>query len=114
MKKQLIRLTESDLHRIVEDAVEKAALMQQQMCDYAKEQHKMYAELRDFLNNKGINAEIVGNSNGTYFVRFSTVGRDYEYEHSVISLAKSFAKSIGMTLRYNSFPANTKLILMEY
>ena len=107
-KKQLIRLTEGDLHRIVENAVDKV-LQQQEM----QKNHQLYTECEQFLVRNGVqSAELHkyqhkyrGNS---YCISISID----EYRNSdAARIADRFAKIKNMYVTTVDYPTTTYLWL---
>jgi hypothetical protein len=107
MKKQIIRLTEQDLHNIIKESVNQI-LKEEVIYDL-----KPYEDLKKYLENHGVpGIEIWDyNNNGMICLRLST--RIYD-EYDVMTIANKFAKARGMYATDRWYPATTYIILEKF
>ena len=109
MAKQLIRLTEGDLHRIVENAVDKVLQQQEMRRKWDEEDRQLYTEFEQFLVRNGIRgAKLHKYQGNSYCISISTD----EYRNSdAARIADRFAKIKNMYVNTDDYPATTYLWL---
>ena len=104
-------LNESNLRRIVREAIlsEMDALTDKVM--YSREQKAQYVEFENFLKRSGVHSAGIHNyGNGSYCISIPTD----EYNYQVFDLANKYAEKRGMWVRTDDYPATTYLHLEKH
>lgn len=112
MNKKIIRLTESDLNRVIKESVKKILKENniEQLKQYREEELKLYQDLETFLKRNGIeNVYLKDNGNN---IKLSLPTMDYDKE--VKSLLDRFASSKQMFINDYVYPAMTYITLTTY
>lgn len=109
MAKQIIRLTEGDLHRIVENAVDKVLQQQEMRRKWDEEDRQLYTEFEQYLVRNGIRGAKLDKYQGnSYCISIST---DEYSKSDAARIADRFAKIKNMYVTTDDYPATTYLWL---
>jgi predicted KAP-like P-loop ATPase len=108
-KKQLIRLTESDLHRIIENSVDKYLQQQEHIKKWKEEEYELYNEFVKYLQYNGIKARLHEFNSGAYAVAIPS-----NIEVNIYNIGNKFAKNKNKSIRVQDYPAVTYVHLCDY
>ena len=112
MSKTVIRLTESDLHKIIKESVNKILKENnlEQLKQYAQEELKLYQELETFLKKNGVENVSIKNNGNNLKLSLPTM----DYNKKVKGLLDRFASSKQLFVNDNVYPAMTLISLTTY
>lgn len=106
-KRNIIKLTESDLKNIIKEAVNDVLDQDRQYYEYIQEEKKKHQALADFLKRNGIkSAHLSEYQSGLPVVALST--REF-YDSDAHNLADKFVKGYRAYISYSDYPATTYL-----
>ena len=106
-----IILKESELCKLVREAIDKELEFFNSKLAFSKEQKAQYVEFENFLKRSGVDgAGITDYGEGTYCISIPT----YKYNRQVFELANKYAEKRGMWVRVLDYPATTYLRLQEW
>ena len=106
-KRNIIKLTESDLKNIIKEAVEDVLDQDRRWYEYVQEEKRKHQALADFLNRKGIeSAHLSEYQSGLPVVAMNT---DEYFETSAGVLADDFLRGQRAYISSNTYPATTYL-----
>lgn len=105
--KSTIRLTESDLHRMIRESVKQVLKEYESDNDYYRELKEMHKQLSDFLNKRGVkSAKLSEFRSGLPNVSLTT---DEYFDKDVAQLCDIFCKGRKMYISSDNYPATTYL-----
>lgn len=106
-KKNVIRLTESDLKNMIKEAVEDVLDQDRRWHEYVQEEKRKHQALADFLKRNGIqSAELSQYQSGLPVVAMDT---DEYHETNAGVLADNFLRGQKAYISSNTYPATTYL-----
>jgi hypothetical protein len=109
--KNTIKLTESDLKKIIKEAVEDVLDQDRRWYEYKQEESRKHQALVDYLNRNGIqSAHLYEYQSGLPVVALDT---DEYHNSNAHELASSFVRSRNAYISSNTYPATTYLRINE-
>ena len=112
MEKKVIRLTESDLHNIVKETMDKFLQQQEQLKQWINKEKELYNKFEQFLNRNGVQgAKMFKYRGNSYCISIST--QEYK-QYDVDTIANRFARMNNMYVTTEDYPATTYIWLNKY
>ena len=109
--KKILRLTESDIHNMIKEAVEDVLDNDRRYYEWIQGQQKKHQALADFLNRNGVkSAHLSAYQSGYPVVALDT---DEYHETDAWAIADKFVKGKRAYISVNSFPATTYFVIND-